>query len=266
MSILVTATSTGGPAPRGAGQELELRARQLGRCIGHEHEGIGRREEGQRGCGMAGVQATDTRRVDERQTAFEKRVRDAHLDEVDLGSTVTADRLLRPVRHRGRFDRLDDRFATLAAVDGGARRLTVADDRDRGRGEIVVDGAHGTAEQRVDEGALALLELADDTDDGVRPRSPAPDVVEPVGKIVPIEVSSDRADVADNSIELLRRGRDHDPSRHRRLSLLPARECTERRRAERVPCTARRRPRRPMVVPRDAPRARLGSPANVRGE
>ena len=201
----------------------------------------------------AGVQATDTRRVDERQTALEKRVRDAHLDEVDLGATVTADRLLRPVGHRGRFDRLDDQFATLAAVDCGARRLTVADDRDGGSGEIVIDGTHGTAEQRVDEGALALLELADDTDDGVRPRGPAPDVVEPVSKIVPIEVSSDRADVADNSIELLRRGRDHDPSRHRRLSLLPARECTERRRAERVPCTARRRPRRPNGRPTRRP-------------
>ena len=58
-----------------AGQELELRAGQLGGRIGHEDQRVGRREERERRRGVAGVQATDPRRIDERQPTFEQRVR-----------------------------------------------------------------------------------------------------------------------------------------------------------------------------------------------
>ena len=75
-------------------------------------------------------------------------------------------------------DGLEDELAGLASSDHGARRFGVADDGDGHRREVVVDRADGSPEERVDECALALLEFADDADDGVGAGHPLGDAVE----------------------------------------------------------------------------------------
>ena len=93
------------------------------------------------------------------------------------------------------------------------RRLARAHYRDgRGR-EIVVDRADRAAEQRVDQGALALLELADDADDGLRARRAAPDRVESLAEVVAVEpgCASARTSLT-TAIDLPCPGRDHGPA------------------------------------------------------
>src|SRR5438874_2251800 len=102
--------------------------------------------------------AADPRRVDQYQAAAQQLPRQRHLDRLQPG--LLADRALGGVPRRlCRVDR-----ATLPAVEYhfGGRRRTVPDDR-RYRGERHrVGAAHRYPEQRVDQRALALLELARD--------------------------------------------------------------------------------------------------------
>ena len=64
------------------------------------------------------------------------------------------------------------------------RRLSVPDDRGHGGRHVVVDGARGRVHQRVDQLALALLELPDHHHPQARVEQPAPRVLEPLAEVV----------------------------------------------------------------------------------
>ena len=106
----------------------------------------------------------------------------------------------------GRRDGLDDELAGLTPPDGGGRSLGVAHDGDRGGREIVVHGTDRTHEQRVDQRALALLELADDADHGLGPGDPCRDRVEPCGQVVAAVLGRRSTDVGEELRDALRSG------------------------------------------------------------
>ena len=130
----------------------------------------------------------------------------------DPASMVAAVPLRDPAADLVRRDRLDDQLAALAPPDDRRRLVVVADDGDGDRREVVVHRTDRAAEQRVDEGALSLLELADDADDGVRAGDTGRDPLQATGQIVPTmgrgEVAAQAAMTPASDDGSDRRGRD----------------------------------------------------------
>ena len=182
----------------GGRQEVQLGARQFGRGVGHEHERVGRRQEGEGRRGVRGVEATDPGRVDQRDAPLEERVRQPDLDDLDPVAAIVAVGLGDPAAGLLGWDRLDEQLPVLAPPDDRARLWRVADDRDRHRREVVVDRADVPTDQGVDERALALLELADDAHDGVGPGHPLGDLVEPLGEVVAAPPSGQLRGIGDD--------------------------------------------------------------------
>ena len=115
----------------GAGEEGQLGRGQLGRGIGHEHERVGRRQEGQGRGRVGGVQPADAGRVDERDPPLEERVGQADLDDLDAVAPVVAIALRDPATGLVGRDRLDDQLAALPPPDDRARRRARSGRRSR---------------------------------------------------------------------------------------------------------------------------------------
>ena len=98
-------------------------------------------------------------------------------------------------------DLIGDGLVALAAADDRGRLFAVAHERDRGGGEVVVDGAHIGAQQAVDEGALALLELADDAHDRRRPVQPRARGRRAADEVVTAERPQHADQLADDAVE-----------------------------------------------------------------
>ena len=216
----------------GAGQECELRAGQLGRRVGHEHEGVGRWQEGQGRRRVGGVQTAHPRRVDQRHATFEERIREAHLHHLDTARSLVALGLRHPAIDVLGLDRLDDEVGAIAPTDDGRGHGGIADDGHGDRCEVVVDRTHVAAEQGIDQRALALLELADDAHDRLGPPDSCRHRLEALGQIAttagvgqPDCRRDDRVDGLDLGRWIRRDGRGvarrHGPVGHRR-------ECTLR--------------------------------------
>ncbi len=149
-------------APGACGvQERQLALAERLRRVADEQEHLGHAECG---CGrraVGRVEPADAGRVDDGETGLQQLARDRHLDRADTRSIPWV-----PLLGCALGDALDvDRLARGRAVGGvvhdGRRDVgAVANHRrDHGR-HLVGDGAHRGVEQRVDERALALLELA----------------------------------------------------------------------------------------------------------
>ena len=147
---------------------------------------------------MRGVEAADPGRVDQRDAPLEERVRQPDLDHLDPVAAVVAVGLGDPAAGLVGGDRLDEQLPVLAPPDDGARLGRVADDRDRHRREVVVDRADVATDQGVDERALALLEFADDAHDGIGPRHPLGDLIEPLGEVVAAAPSGQLRGIGDD--------------------------------------------------------------------
>ena len=156
----------------GSLQELDLGRAQLGRRVGHQDEAVGEREERQRCRRVAGAETTHARCVHERETLTEDRARRGDLDPLDLLLVPGVAPFGHPSAELGDGDLIGHGLVALAAAHDRGRCLAVAHERDRRGREVVVDGAHIGAQQAVDEGALALLELPDDAHDRRGPVQP----------------------------------------------------------------------------------------------
>ncbi len=157
-----------GSGVAGVAHEVDLGPGQLLGGVGDHHDEGRATDRGQRGRRMPGRQATDAGGVDDDEATAQDPARHADLDGPH-----------RPFLHRGlghvrgQLDHLDGLRFELVAVGGvdglpeDRRRRLVTEPAEGGDGggDVVVDGADVHVEQGVHEGALALLELADD--DGV---------------------------------------------------------------------------------------------------
>ena len=92
-----------------------------------------------------------------------------------------------PLGHRADVGALGDGLVVDLPAHDRAGFVAVAHERQRGGGEVVVDGAQRLAEQAVHEQALALLELADDADDRRRARGFGERCRRPGGQVGAIE-------------------------------------------------------------------------------
>ena len=170
-------------------QEVDLGRRQLLARVRDEQDQVRGRQDRHRRAVVPRPDATDARRVDEDQAAGEQRAGQLDLRVREPPLVPGIGRLAHDLRDLEDLDRLADQLDLLTggirviaragslrppAMDrlqrdlGGRvdqrrlRALTVPDHRrHRGR-DVVVDGADGGVHHRVDQQALALLELADD--------------------------------------------------------------------------------------------------------
>ncbi len=212
---------------------------------------------------MTRVQSADPGRVDEHQPAGEQRARDPDLDELDVTTSLAARGFLDPVDQRFEPDALDRPVLAVASMDLGARRIAVPDDGHGGRRQVVIDRTDRRPDQRVDQRALAVLELPDDADDGLGPGRASDRLVGAVSQIIPLRFASERLDVARGPCERLGRTSCGQVSR---LGRLRGRDSGDGHRA--VSSLLR-----PASVPSAARgsswgllHARLGDPATFRGE
>ena len=178
---------------------------------------------------MGRVETTDTGRVDQGDAAGEEWVGEPHLDELDTCPPIVAVALGDPAAGLVGGDRLHDQLAGLAPANDRSGLARVVDHGHGHRGEVVVDRADVAADERVDQRALALLELADDADDGVGPSDALGDDPESVGKVVAAAGIGKGDGGVDGCRDLGRIGRDRgrgiarrvEPGRHRRECTLP---------------------------------------------
>ena len=129
------------------GEERDLGGAQLGRGVADEDHAVREWQEGQRRGRVSGGDAPRARGVDDRDAFGEELARDGDVDALDLAAVVRVARLGDPVTDRGRIDRLDHGLAVLRSTDGDRRAVAVADERDHGRGHVVVDRAQVAADE-----------------------------------------------------------------------------------------------------------------------
>ena len=154
----------------GLREELDLGGPQLGSRIGDEHQHVRHGEGAQRDAGVRGGEpAADAGRVHQHQPAGQQLAREPDLEgarrrpRVPRGDRVELRRGDRgPAGRSGALLVEHVRLEPVAVAHVG---------RDR-RGDVRVGGAHPGAQQRVDQRALALLELAADDDPAGRVREP----------------------------------------------------------------------------------------------
>ena len=146
----------------GVGEPERLLLRGLGGLADREdpHEGVGLDEELARHLLVLGPDRVQPRRVDDLDAA-ERLERVEDLDDAH-GGRLRVGELAQERAHRG-----GPELARRAVVkdDARARRLAVSQDVDRGRGGRHARGGDLLADERVDEGRLARVELAHDGDE-----------------------------------------------------------------------------------------------------
>ena len=156
----------------GPAEELQLGRRVLLRRVGHEHHGVGRGQRGHRGRAVHRVQPAHAGGVDELEAPGEDGAGDADLgggEPLAVAGVARLRHVLRDVvgqvldRHVGALGPPLHRAAGSVGVgdphERDARGLGVAHHGGHRGGDVVVHGAHRRADQRVDQQALALLEL-----------------------------------------------------------------------------------------------------------
>ncbi len=203
-------------------QELQLGGGVLLRRVGHQHDGVRGRERGHRRGAVRRTEATDPGRVHQHQPGREQLARERHLGAGQPGLVARVAGLGHVVREL--FDRHLRRLGALMlgaglAYERHARLRAVFHQRRDGGGDVVVDRADRRVDQRVDELALALLELADDQDADVRVGETGAGGVQPLGEIGPF-VGGGRLERQVDELDRLRYRHDSTPppscrSRHR---------------------------------------------------
>ena len=152
-----------------APQEAEFRLRQLGFGIDDEEQHVRQREGGERHVRVTVLEAANAGRVDDDEALREQvaRLTDTHAADT-VGVRAVDGRVL------GHIPQLDRDAVGVLLGEGGRTGPGAGDDFDVGRcRDVGVDRQQTRVfQQRVDQGALAALRLADDHN-GRGPRVPA---------------------------------------------------------------------------------------------
>ena len=146
------------------------------RGVGDEEHRIGGGQRRDRRGVVHRREAADAGRVDELEPGRQQRHRQPELDELQTEVVVVVARLGAVLRPIFVGDRRDDRLGPDVVRGCGRLRFrgrSPADQRRDGGREVVVDRADVRVEQRVDQRALAHLELAGDdhADRGISDRT-----------------------------------------------------------------------------------------------
>jgi hypothetical protein len=189
----------------GMTQELHLGLGVLLRRVGHHQHGVRRREGGERGQRVGGFQTADAGRIDQLQAALEDLARQQHLgrDDPAFVARVAALRDVVGELFEGDLAAFEARSQRVSAavpapLDDPRRGLRrVADDRGHAGGDVIVDRTRRSVDQRIDELALALLELADDDDSDARIEQPIPGLLQALREVGSACGCREAADLAD---------------------------------------------------------------------
>ena len=149
-------------------QEVELGLGELLGRVAHEQHPVGRVERAESDDAVGGVEAADAGGVDQAEAGAQHPAGEPHLDRPQparRSRDCPSRRRTAAIASTG--DRLGQRLAVLVGrieIGGGAGGLGVADDRRHHRDLVRVHRADRRVQQRVDQSALAALELAHDGD------------------------------------------------------------------------------------------------------
>ena len=225
--------------PHGLAQETDLRLGVLLRGVGDQEHGIRRRQRGKRGEGMGRVEPADPGGVHQGQPAGEELAREEDFrgrQPVPVAGIAVFGHVAGQIldRHLAALE-LGFAAGVLTAVAGdhdpGGGRISMPDHSGNGGSDVVINGTDGGVDERVDQFALALLELADHDDADGRVEHAPPGLLQPPAQIRPIGVRRQydallhEFDQLSHTCLLLRASFKHRPARQELPPFLPGRLC-----------------------------------------